>query len=156
MIREITVIDPQHPLRGERLALLSLSCSRGPNFIAIGLPDGRRRLIRRAATDIDQPVMTERSFSAFRSAPCCRWRVIFGAFWPPLRRRPLMLNPHNSVRDGGKVDHAHCRKKRPRPWPSMTLETQLQLAQQMARLLSRLRLEGARHADHAVGAGAWR
>lgn len=59
MIREITVIDPQHPLRGERLALLSLSCGRGPNFIAVGLPDGRRCLIRRAATDLDQPAMIE-------------------------------------------------------------------------------------------------
>ena len=61
-----------------------------------------------------------------------------------------MLNPRKSSRDGGKVDHAHRRKKRLRPWPSMTSETQSQLAQQMARLLSRLRLEGARHADHAV------
>jgi len=59
VIREITVIDPLHPLRGERLALLSLSCSRGPNFIAAGLSDGRRRLIRRAATDLDQPAMIE-------------------------------------------------------------------------------------------------
>jgi len=32
----------------------------------------------------------------------------------------------------------------------MTSETQWQLAQQVARLLSRLRVEGARHADHAV------
>ncbi len=61
-----------------------------------------------------------------------------------------MANPHDPTRDGGKVDHAHCRRKRPRSWPSMTSETQWQLAQQVARLLSRLRVEGARHADHAV------
>ena len=61
-----------------------------------------------------------------------------------------MVNLHDPGRGGGKVDHAHRRKKRARPWPSMTSETQLQLARQMARLLSRLHLEGARHADHGV------
>jgi hypothetical protein len=35
---------------------LSLGCSRGPGFIAVALPDGRRRLIRRAATDLDWPL----------------------------------------------------------------------------------------------------
>ena len=61
-----------------------------------------------------------------------------------------MLNPHNPARDGRKADQVHFRRKRPRPWPSMTSEAQLQLARQVARLLSRLRLEGARHADRAV------
>jgi hypothetical protein len=42
-------------LFGQRLKLLSLACSRGPAFIAVGLPDGRRRLIRRAATDLEHP-----------------------------------------------------------------------------------------------------
>ena len=46
--------DPHHPLFGQRLKLLSLACSRGPAFIAVALPDGRRRLIRRAATDLEQ------------------------------------------------------------------------------------------------------
>jgi hypothetical protein len=35
--------------------LLSLTCSRGPAFVAVALPDGRRRLVRRAATSLDQP-----------------------------------------------------------------------------------------------------
>ena len=38
------------------MTLLSLSCSRGPAFIAVALPDGRRRLIRRAATNLEQPL----------------------------------------------------------------------------------------------------
>jgi hypothetical protein len=42
-------------LFGQRLKLLSLACSRGPAFIAVALPDGRRRLIRRAATDLEHP-----------------------------------------------------------------------------------------------------
>jgi len=49
------VTDPHHPLFGRELELLSLACSRGPAFIAVALPDGRRRLLRRAATDLEQP-----------------------------------------------------------------------------------------------------
>jgi len=41
-------------LFGRELELLSLTCSRGPAFIAVALPDGRRRLLRRAATDLEQ------------------------------------------------------------------------------------------------------
>jgi Family of unknown function (DUF5372) len=55
----VTVTDPQHPLVGQRLTVLSLLCARGPRFIAVALPDGRRRLIRRAATDLERPGATE-------------------------------------------------------------------------------------------------
>ena len=51
----MTVTDPRHPLVGQRLTVLSLLCARGPRFIAVALPDGRRRLIRRAATDLERP-----------------------------------------------------------------------------------------------------
>jgi len=46
-------------LHGQRLAVLSLACARGPRFIAVALPDGRRRLIRRAATDLERPIAAE-------------------------------------------------------------------------------------------------
>ena len=39
--------------------MLSLACARGPRFIAVALPDGRRRLIRRAATDLEHPASAE-------------------------------------------------------------------------------------------------
>ena len=39
--------------------LLSLTCARGAEFIAVRLADGRRRLVRRAATDVDQPAAAE-------------------------------------------------------------------------------------------------
>ena len=52
----ITVTDPRHPLYGQRLKLLSLRCGRGPAYIVVALPDGRRRLLRRAATDLQRPL----------------------------------------------------------------------------------------------------
>ncbi len=55
VVSSVTVTDPHHPLFGRELELLSLACSRGPAFIAVALPDGRRRLLRRAATDLEQP-----------------------------------------------------------------------------------------------------
>ena len=53
------VTDPRHPLFGQRLTVLDLSCSRGPRFIAVALLDGRRRLIRRAATELEHPATTD-------------------------------------------------------------------------------------------------
>lgn len=55
----VTVTDGRHPLFGQRLAVLSLTCSRGPAFIAVALPDGRRRLLRRAATGLEQPLTSQ-------------------------------------------------------------------------------------------------
>ena len=57
----ITVTDPRHPLCGQRLQVLSLTCARGPRFIAVALPDGRRRLIRRAATELEHPLQPDRA-----------------------------------------------------------------------------------------------
>ena len=42
------------------------------------------------------------------------------------------------------------RRPRPRPWPALTLQARTQLAQQVARLIQRLRPAGeAPHADRA-------
>jgi hypothetical protein len=57
----VTVTDPRHPLYGQRLRVLSLSCARGPRFIAVALADGRRRLIRRAATELEHPAEPDRA-----------------------------------------------------------------------------------------------
>lgn len=57
------------------MTLLSLSCSRGPAFIAVALPDGRRRLIRRAATDLEQPLgplVVEPRLCAYMLLPLAR------------------------------------------------------------------------------------
>ena len=53
VISTIRVMEPTHPLFGKTLNLLSERCSRGKAFIAVGLEDGRRRLILRSATDLD-------------------------------------------------------------------------------------------------------
>jgi hypothetical protein len=49
----VRVTEPTHPLFGKTLTLLSERCGRGKGFIAVGLEDGRRRLLRRSATDLD-------------------------------------------------------------------------------------------------------
>ncbi len=49
---DITVIDRQHALCGQRFEVASLRSDRGPAFVVIRLPDGRLRNIRRAATDL--------------------------------------------------------------------------------------------------------
>ncbi len=59
MVSEVRVIDPHHALCGKQLTLLSLVCARGPKYIAVRLADGRRRLVSRAATDLDQPALAE-------------------------------------------------------------------------------------------------
>src|SRR3954470_468370 len=41
VVSSVTVTDPRHPLFGQQLKLLSLSCGRGPAYIAAALPDGR-------------------------------------------------------------------------------------------------------------------
>ena len=60
-ISAVIVTDPRHPLCGQRLQVLSLTCARGPRFIAVALPDGRRRLIRRAAIELEHPVQPEQA-----------------------------------------------------------------------------------------------
>ena len=49
----IKVVDSTHALFGKTLQLLSEQCGRGKAFVAVGLKDGRRRLILRSTTDLD-------------------------------------------------------------------------------------------------------
>jgi hypothetical protein len=52
LICEVRVTDPRHPLFGQQFATLPERSSRGAGFVVITLADGRRRSIRRAATDL--------------------------------------------------------------------------------------------------------
>jgi hypothetical protein len=52
VVSHITVTDPRHALSGQRLSLVSLHSARGPAFVVAELGDGRRRSIRRSATDL--------------------------------------------------------------------------------------------------------
>jgi hypothetical protein len=49
----VTITERTHPMFGKRVFLLSERCGRGKAFIAVALRDGRRRLVRRSATDLD-------------------------------------------------------------------------------------------------------
>ena len=49
----VTITERTYPLFGKSVLLLSERCGRGKAFIAVALRDGRRRLVRRSATDLD-------------------------------------------------------------------------------------------------------
>ena len=52
VVSHITVTDPHHALCGQLLRLVSMHSARGPAYVVIALPDGRRRSLRRALTDL--------------------------------------------------------------------------------------------------------
>jgi hypothetical protein len=54
-VSHVTIIDPRHSLFGQRLVVLAERSGRGPAYVAVELPDGRRRSVRRAATDLVVP-----------------------------------------------------------------------------------------------------
>jgi hypothetical protein len=51
-VSHVTVTDRHHALCGQVLPLVSLHSARGPAYIVVALPDGRRRSLRRASTDL--------------------------------------------------------------------------------------------------------
>jgi hypothetical protein len=52
LVSHVTVTDPHHALWGQLLPLVSLHSARGPAYIVVALPDGRRRSLRRGSTDL--------------------------------------------------------------------------------------------------------
>lgn len=63
MVSHLTVIDPRHGLSGQRLELVSSHSARGPAFVVVRLPDGRRRSIRRSVTDLAEASPEEQGAS---------------------------------------------------------------------------------------------
>jgi len=63
VVSHLTVTDPRHGLAGQRLELLSRHSARGPDFVVVRLPDGRRRSIRRSVTDLAAPSPEEQGAS---------------------------------------------------------------------------------------------
>jgi hypothetical protein len=51
-VSHVTVTDRHHALCGQLLPLASLHSARGPAYIVVALPDGRRRSLRRTSTDL--------------------------------------------------------------------------------------------------------
>lgn len=52
IVPDVTIVDPHHALAGQRLPVVSLRSARGPSFLVVSLADGRRRSVRRSATDL--------------------------------------------------------------------------------------------------------
>src|SRR3954454_8804046 len=52
LVSHVTVTDRHHALCGQLLPLVSLHSARGPAYVVVALPDGRRRSLRRASTDL--------------------------------------------------------------------------------------------------------
>src|SRR5215213_276588 len=52
LVSHVTVTDRHHALGGQLLPLVSLHSARGPAYIVVALPDGRRRSLRRGSTDL--------------------------------------------------------------------------------------------------------
>ena len=67
LVSHVTVMDRRHPLCGQRLQLVPLRSGRGPAYIVVELPDGRRRSLRRSVTDLAGVV--EATSNAVREAP---------------------------------------------------------------------------------------
>jgi hypothetical protein len=52
LVSHLTVTDRHHALWGQLLPLVSLHSARGPAYVVVALPDGRRRSLHRASTDL--------------------------------------------------------------------------------------------------------
>ncbi len=56
----VTITDPHHFLFGHRLEVLKERSGRGPAYVVVALPDGRRRAVRIASTDLAETLITSR------------------------------------------------------------------------------------------------
>jgi hypothetical protein len=66
-VAEVSVVDPHHPLYGGCFPVSDRRSGRGPSLIVIRLPDGRERVISRAATNFS-PVSDDLMATASRLA----------------------------------------------------------------------------------------
>ncbi len=64
VVSHVTIIDPHHFLFGHRLELLKERAGRGPAYVVVALPDGRRRAVRIASTDLAKSPITSRPNAA--------------------------------------------------------------------------------------------
>jgi hypothetical protein len=55
-VAHVTIVDARHPLCGQRFRLNVADPAIRPGWVSITLADGRRRQVRRAATDLDAAV----------------------------------------------------------------------------------------------------
>jgi len=88
------VTDPRHALFGNRFAVLSERSGRGPAYLVVELPDGRRRSIRITSTDPAQAAITSGPKAAGLPPISARVRKSYSAPTTPHQR--LAADPHTS------------------------------------------------------------
>src|ERR1700756_3628708 len=64
VVSHVTITDPHHFLFGHRLEVLKEQSGRGPAYVVVALPDGRRRAVRIASTDLAETPITSRPNAA--------------------------------------------------------------------------------------------
>lgn len=90
----VAIIDPQHPLFGQRFDLSPLDAAQRPGWVSIVLADGRRRWVPRAATDLDG---VRESLSS-HALPCVSVRTLL-----PLMQYVRTLHSNPRVPDGSPL-----------------------------------------------------
>src|SRR3954464_14506328 len=99
VVSHVTVTDRHHALCGQLLPLVSLRSARGPAYIVVALPDGRRRSLRRASTDL-AGAATASAVTSLCDGP----RVSVGTLLPLARH--IVAPPPNAVEEVTRADHA--------------------------------------------------
>ncbi|MFC7556706.1 hypothetical protein ACFQU7_37565 [Pseudoroseomonas wenyumeiae] len=144
----VTVTDPRHPLFGQRLRLLSLTCGRGPAFVAVALADGRRRLLRRAETDLERPLAPEAALPRISARALLPLAQHIRSMLAVSRQEASHAEPPHPARHDRPASTSPPRSRR-RPGPMLPVATRAQLARQLAWVLRRVRDREADHADPA-------
>lgn len=65
LISDITITEPGHALHGRSFPLLSLRAERGRDYLVFGLPDGRRRTVRKSSTNLDAVAREDHALKEF-------------------------------------------------------------------------------------------
>ena len=149
LVSEVTITDPQHSLFGQRLALTNERSGRGPAYVVVRLPDGRRRSIRISATDLN-------ASDCFGCTPAASLpRISVRILIPLAQHLDRILNllteevicdeptsPSASSRCVSTTDPGRRARRlsaaAPHLWPNLSPETQAQLARILAELLRRM------------------
>ena len=146
----VTVTDSRHSLFGQQFTVLSERSGRGPAFVVVELPDGRRRSIRIASTDLGRAPPAADQNAA--DLPRVSVRTLI-----PLTRHlnaklslfaeEVICDDHPSPSTSRSVSAAVDSGLRNQPapdiispvlWPNLPAETQTQLAQLVAQLMRRI------------------
>ncbi len=160
VVSYLTVVDPRHGLAGQRLELLSRYSARGPAFVVVRLPNGRRRSIRRSVTDLTAPSPEEQGAS--KSLARINVRTLLTLMHH--LNSTFTSRIEEVIRDEHPVDLHRVASQTltglpnpgmtilPNLWLNLPKETQKQIAQSLAPLLIRMRptrapLEADRHVE---------